>query len=111
MVPQQQVGNVPPGLGSIGGSCGGDAGPETAFTFNTPFDGSYTFSTAGSTYDTVLYLYDGVDCTGVELGCNDDTIGQTSEVQVDLVVGQAVYIVLDSLDPNGGDYMLSITQN
>ena len=51
------------------GTCGGE-GREHAFLWTAPSTGSYTFSTTGSTVDTVLYLHD-VGISGPELACND----------------------------------------
>jgi hypothetical protein len=81
---------------AISGSCGGRGG-EVTFRWQAPSAGRYEFATAGSSYDTVLYVRTG-SCTGSEIGCNDDAAsGQTSSaVTIDLTAGQTVIVVVDS---------------
>jgi hypothetical protein len=112
--PQADLGSTLPTLVSgttadassaLSGSCGGD-GPEATFLFTAPVDGTYLFDTSGSDFDTVLYLR-AASCTGEELACNDDSEGVTSQVTVDLMAGESIVVVVDSLD-TGGDFTLSI---
>ncbi|HWB76893.1 MAG TPA: hypothetical protein VG755_18125 [Nannocystaceae bacterium] len=80
------------------GSCGG-AAVDAVLSFTAPQDGDYTFSTAGTSYDTVLYVLDGL-CGGGELDCNDDTPFDTSsELTVSLFAGQVVSVVIDGFSP------------
>jgi hypothetical protein len=108
VVPVQELGTVMAGPSELEGSCGG-AGPERVFFFTAPWEGSFLIDTYGSTYDTVLHVYSG-SCEGLELGCNDDAMDLQSEVIVDLVATQTVYIVLDALDDNVGDFVLNISE-
>jgi hypothetical protein len=89
------------------GTCGGN-GAETTFAFTAPSTGSYLFTTAGSTYDTVLYVLAG-GCDGFELACNDDATGSTSAVTVDLGAGERVIVVVDAFSTSAsGDHALNI---
>jgi hypothetical protein len=79
------------------GSCGG-AAVDAALSFTAPADGSYTFATAGTSYDTVLYVLDGL-CDGPEIACNDDTADTSSSVTVTLFAGQTITVVIDGFSP------------
>ena len=93
----------------FGGSCGGNGAPDLAYTLVAPSDGFYVFDTAGSSFDTVLYVLDG-DCTGMELGCSDDAdgLGSQSEVGVVLAQDQVVTVVVDSFGVAGGAFDLNV---
>lgn len=86
---------------NVAGSCGG-LGPERTFAYTVPQTGVYTIDTFGSSFDTVLYIWNGV-CGGPEIACNDDSNGGTiSQLTVSLTAGQSIVIVVDSYDPSGG---------
>lgn len=93
----------------FGGSCGGNGAPDMAYTLVAPTDGFYVFDTAGSSFDTVLYVLDG-DCTGMELGCSDDAEGFGSQSEVSLVLAQdqVVTVVVDSFGVAGGSFDLNV---
>jgi hypothetical protein len=77
------------------------------YEFTAPADGTYTFDTVGSLYDTVLYVLDG--CEGAELDCDDDSaVGTQSEVVLTLTAGQTVIVVVDGFSSNSGDYVLNV---
>jgi len=70
------------------------SGGDRSFEFTAPAAGTYTFSSAGSDYDTVLYLLD--TCGGTELACDDDGGPSTqSELSYTFTAGQTVVVVLD----------------
>ena len=58
--------------------------------------------------DTILSVLDG--CGGLELDCNDDTVGLTSEVTIDLAAGQSVILVVDGFDGEMGPITVSVSQ-
>ncbi len=58
------------GASNLAGSCGGE-GAEQTYLWTAPEDGTYTFDTLETQFDTVLYVLEGA-CDGAELGCNDD---------------------------------------
>ena len=105
VTPQMLTGTVG-GPSETGSSCGGGGGPETSFVFTVPMNGSYTFDTHGSNFDTVLYLRD--SCNGNELVCNDDFGAITSQITANLLLGQQVIIFVDTFGTNGGSFILNI---
>ncbi|MBK8941963.1 MAG: hypothetical protein IPM79_31260 [Polyangiaceae bacterium] len=91
-------------------SCAGSPGAELLHSFVAPAAGTYVFSTAGSSFDTVLSLREQASCG--ELLCNDDFGGggtQTSRLSTFLEAGQAVYVVVDGKQGASGPYTLTIT--
>lgn len=91
------------------GSCE-TAGSAITLRWVAPSSGTWTFSTDGSDFDTVLVLFDG-SCEGEQLGCNDDSVStvRTSEVSVDLTAGDVVAIALGGYNGDQGTYALAIT--
>jgi cysteine-rich repeat protein len=59
-------------------------------TFTAEQEGEYLVTTAGSDFDTVLYVM--TACDGQELGCNDDSEGEISELSLTLEAGQEIVI-------------------
>jgi len=106
LVPQTVMGSTLGGPSQLEGSCAFTASPETTYLFTAPFDGTYSFDTAGSNFDTVLYLLDG-SCGGVELACDDNAASDgTSALSIDLGGGQQVVVVVDGY--GGGSFVLSV---
>ena len=82
---------------------------ERAFTWTAPAAGEYLFSTAGSTFDTVMTLR--TSCTGPELACDDDSAGaQDSLIRRTMTAGQSVLIVIDGFGASTGAFVLDIIQ-
>ncbi|MBX7080257.1 MAG: hypothetical protein K1X88_13765 [Nannocystaceae bacterium] len=106
-VPDSLFGNSFGDDDAFSGSCGGAGSPDAAYTFTAPADGVYTFDTAGSGLDTVLYVLDGT-CSGTELGCNDDGAGSQSALALPLVSGQTVTVVVDGNAAVGGPFSLHV---
>lgn len=98
----------------MGAPRGGTRAPEAVFRWVAPVSGRFTFDTAGSSYDTLLYVRLGA-CDGPDLGCNDDvnaTGGDTSSrVSFTLTRGEAVSIVVDGYGANAGDFVLNIASD
>jgi hypothetical protein len=81
--------------------------PDMAYTWTAPSAGSYTFSTLGSSFDTVLEVRQ--HNTGASLGCNDDSNGTLqSTVGISLSSGQTVMIVVDGYGSGSGWFQLNI---
>jgi len=80
---------------------------DRSYAFVAPYDGTFTFSTAGSSFDTVIYVLN--ECGGNEIVCNDD-IGGTlqSGVMGPLNAGQRVIVVVDGYGDNEGNFTLTI---
>ena len=94
-----------------GASCGagGNNAPDASFRFTAPASGTYRIDTAGSAFDTVLYVRNGT-CGGAQLACNDDANGTVqSLVSVSVSAGQAVVIVVDGYGTRSGTFTLSVT--
>ena len=107
-VPQSVMGDNT-GLGNDHvSSCGDGGGQDATYQFTAMVAGTYVFSTEGSMIDTILSVLDG--CGGLELDCNDDTVGLTSEVTIDLAAGQSVILVVDGFDGEMGPITVSVSQ-
>lgn len=93
------------------GGCGGGSAPDERLVWIAPAAGSFTFSLAGSSYDTLLYVRDANDgsCDGAQLACNDDSIGVASSVSATLFAGQQVLIVVDGFGSGSGSWTLAIS--
>ena len=92
----------------LAASCAETASPEVAIGFTAPDDGIYSFSTEGSTFNTVLYVLDGA-CGGDELACDDDGAGAlASTVALELKKDQHVVVVVEGLGTQTGEVALAI---
>jgi hypothetical protein len=92
------------------GSCAPGRAPDIALSWTAPRSGRYRFDTAGSTFNTALYLQAGT-CGGRELICNDNVsaTNPTSRVVRNLTAGTTVVIVIDGVFGSAGNYRLNIT--
>ncbi len=89
-----------------------EGGQDLAWSWEVPQTGCYVISTAGSGFDSVLYLLDG--CQD-ELVCNDDVAYElndySSEVHAQLTADQIVTVVVDGYDADAvGNVSLSFWQ-
>jgi stigma-specific protein Stig1 len=87
-------------------SCAPEGSNEALFLFTAPASATYVFDTAGSSFDTVLYLLSGC----MEIACNDDSMDVTSHLELALMAGQQIVIAVDGFGGDGGLYVLSVTQ-
>ena len=89
-------------------TCSNSFASDRAYAFIAPADGSYTFDTVGSSYDTVIAVFDG--CGGRELACNDDmdNVDRVSSLTGPLVEGQRVIVVVDGYLKNDGDVRVNV---
>ncbi len=91
------------------------AAADVVYTWVVPADGTYRISLCGSTYDTVLLLYNNV-CPPFypdDFICgNDDTpdCGVDSELLLPLTAGQELMIVVDGYSSSSGNYILTIDE-
>lgn len=89
-------------------TCGASNSPERTFAFTAPESRVYELNTFGSFYDTVIAVREGT-CEGMELACNDDSMGLQSQVFVELAAGQTVVVVVDGFGyGNAGPFVLNI---
>lgn len=93
-VPIAMDGNTSVGFNGDSGSCGGGSGREIAYLFTAPATGTYTFDTFGATFESRIYVRDGV-CEGRELACG------IAGVLADLEQGQQVTVVVDGTGIGG----------
>ncbi len=99
----------------LGGSdnlspCGGGGSPDRIHYWTAPSDGTWVFDTIGSEYDTVLSAYPSCPPATL-LGCNDDIemgVNQFSQTSFAATAGQDVYLVIDGLGGEGGNYQINI---
>ncbi len=117
--PNDDIGNTVPAVytGSTTGadntvfaSCGGDTAGDDTLTFTAPQDGVYAFDTAGSDFDTVMFLLDG--CGGDEFGCSDDVgSDETSHLNLLMTAGQEVIVAVDGAALEEGNYTVSVDRD
>lgn len=94
----------------VRGSCGLGEAPEALFAFVAPRAGKYAFSTAGSLFNTVLYVLE-ERCGGAELACSDDRGGAlASMVELDLERDQAITVVVDGFEGQVGQARLAVSE-
>jgi len=97
------------GGGSTGDPRGGVFAPDVAYTWTAPETSTYTFDLSDSDYDTLLYVFEGLDCSGDEVACDDDGgSGNRSEVEIEAERGDSFVIVVDGWNASAGDYELDI---
>lgn len=88
-------------------SCSYSNAEDRLFTWTAHSTGSCVFTTASSTYDSVLSLTDST--SGVALGCNDDANGTLqSMVVVNLTAGQQVRVFVDGYSSHCGSFSLNL---
>jgi thermitase len=78
--------------------CAGETNRTVWYRFDAPWPGRLQLDTLGSTYNTVLSAYSGARGSLTMLACNDDASGRTSAVNVNVGVGQTIYVMVSSPD-------------
>jgi hypothetical protein len=92
---------APDGMSRFQPSCVDSVSGEVTLSFTAPYDNTFIFDTAGSTFDTVLYAL-GANCTAPELACNDDSNGTlASSIALTLGSGESIVLVIDSFGETG----------
>jgi len=93
--------------------CWSSGARDVVYAFTPPSDMSVDISLCGSSFDTVLYVYEG-SCTGDELACDDDGCTSSDQSQVLGVPLRALttyYIVVDGKDSSDdGNYTLNVSE-
>jgi hypothetical protein len=78
------------------------------YLFELPFDTlSFTVDTFGSVYDTVLAVK-GAECSGSDLGCNDDSGSLQSQVSLGASPAGLYTIIVDGYFGSSGSYTLHV---
>jgi hypothetical protein len=75
--------------------------------FVPPVTTEYSISLCNSLFDTTLSIYDD---QLTEIGCNDDSCGSQSKLNLMLTGGQIYYIRIAGFDGDTGGYLLNITR-
>jgi hypothetical protein len=89
-------------------SCGSNGSADLAYYWTAPYAGNFTFTTAGSSYDTVLQVLN--DTQSASLGCNDDSNGNAqSTISLGLAAGQKITLVVDGYGAACGSFKLNIS--
>lgn len=89
--------------------CEPTAGNDVWFVAQANANGSATFDTCGSSFDTVLEVFDGTGGCGnlISLGCNDDSCGTRSVVSVAVTQGQLLYVRVGGWQQATGSFVLN----
>jgi hypothetical protein len=95
-------------------SCSASANPHSQdvwYSWTPDVSGSWSFSLCGSSYDSLIQVWDG--CAGALLGCNDNACGAQSEIGLSgLVAGTPYLIQLGGFNrTNAGAGTLDITMS
>ncbi|MFP2912533.1 hypothetical protein ACLESD_47475 [Pyxidicoccus sp. 3LFB2] len=94
-------------------SCNGGSSRDLGYIWKVPATGSYTFSTGGSNFDTVLQIRNFRNTSEV-MGCNDDT-STTEQSRITLsglIKGSMLLIIIEAYDARYGNFArLNITKN
>lgn len=90
--------------------CEPTAGNDVWFVAQANANGTATFDTCGSSFDTVLEVFDGTGGCGalISLGCNDDSCGTRSLVTVNVTTGQLLYIRVGGWNLATGSFILNV---
>ncbi|KFA91695.1 hypothetical protein [Archangium violaceum] len=94
-------------------SCNGGSSRDIAWVWTVPETGSYSFSTGGSNFDTVLQIRH-FSSTSSVMGCNDDYgSGLQSKITLSgLVKGVKLLIIIEGYAAEYGNYArLNIVKN
>ncbi|WP_437955406.1 MopE-related protein [Sorangium sp. So ce119] len=87
------------------GACGGDAG-EAVFYFVLTAPSRVHLDSRGSSFDSVLYVRTGVCNSGREIGCDDDSGGESwsSRLEFSILYPGTYFVFLDgyTIDPASG---------
>ncbi len=90
------------------GTCMGS--PNIWYLYTATCTGTATIDLCGSSYDTTLAVYDGFTCDplGAELGCNDDSCGLQSSLDVPVTAGDELLIEVGGYASSVGAGVLNI---
>jgi hypothetical protein len=89
-------------------SCGSGKSADIAVLWTAPASGWYAFDTAGSSFDTVLGIYE-PSCDGAERACNNNVSdGPTSEVLYGFERGESALVVIDGQSGAQGKATLNV---
>ncbi len=98
--------------GDVAGTCTAGTFASMWWAFTAPHTGTFTASTCGSSYDTVLNVFSGSCAALASVGCNDDTCGLQSTISnLAFTAGQTYLIRVGSFSTATGTINLIVTAN
>ncbi len=99
-------------VGDVAGTCTAGTFASMWWSFTAPYTGTFTASTCGSSYDTVLVAFSGTCAALTQVGCNDDTCGlQSTIATLAFTAGQTYFIRVGSFGTTTGTINLIVTGN
>ena len=102
------TGSTASSLHDYSGSCRANTAPDIVYAFTPPSSGSVCIDSFGSDYDTLVYAQTTCGDEDTDVGCDDDTSGLQSQIEIGGVGGQTYYIVVDGYSSASGNYTLNI---
>ncbi|MBN8227005.1 hypothetical protein JYK02_05715 [Corallococcus macrosporus] len=91
-------------------TCGSGSSRDVAYTWKVPETGTYTFSTRGSNFDTLMEIRNS-RATSEVLKCNDDSSnGTTSAISLMLIKGYQLLIIVEGYQGACGNVLLHVTR-
>ena len=108
----EYAGNTDPRPNRLSPNCVGNSdAPEDVLLVMVPEDMDLRASTAGTGYDTVLYVLENCDPAAV-VGCNDDApAGRlTSSLSWRARAGVPYYVVVDGYGDSSGEFTLNVVE-
>ncbi|WP_375757717.1 hypothetical protein [Corallococcus exercitus] len=91
-------------------TCRSGASRDVAYIWKVPETATYTFSTRGSNFDTIMEIRN-YKATSEVLKCNDDSsIGTTSAMSLTLIKGYQLLIIVEGYQGACGNVLLHITK-
>ena len=83
------------------------AARDHTLRWTAPEAGVWRIDTAGSSFDTVLWVLSPT-CDGAARACNDDTGGLQSAIEIELAQGEQITLVVGGFRGRSGDWQLNI---
>src|SRR5439155_23403595 len=90
---------------------GNAGGASVWWTWTAPSNGTYTITTRGSSFDTLLGIYNGTVLAGLAtVAANDDgpNMGSASLVSFTAIAGTAYQVAVDGYNGASGNIVLSV---
>ncbi len=116
----QNTGGATLESGELSPSCSPEASASVWYLYTPSVDyDNMIFSTVGSSYDTVLSLWQGTDHPFTEVACNNDVtvlteqvtqLGSASQVSLPLAENETIYIDVSSASGDTGNLILRVEE-
>lgn len=101
--------NTETAVDDLPASCGQDGGKDQLVAFTAPVTDYYAIDTFGSSFDTVLAVYD--QCGGAELACNNDAAAlPQSELVRKFQQGERALLVVEGAAGDSGAGVVNVAR-